>query len=326
MARQKIPTKRQEDSSSAKYICIGCRRSYNKQRTNFQTTQSLLYRGNNYYLPWCNRCVDEAFERLKSDRNLSDEEATKRLCSKFDIYWSKEMFAKMPATIPASSSTPRQYFRRTNLQQHAGKTYDDTIDEEFAEKLADIHTTYLQVEEEDTLDIPEELIQRWGPDRPHLSYFDLQKRYDELTGGRTVDSPATELLVRQACLSSYEIDQLQKDGKPFEKQQASLVNILGSLNLKPSQIKADERDSGLENMPLGVGIQRWEQTRPIPKPDDDWMDVDGIQKYYNVWFLGTLCNMVGVENKYSKEYEAELEKFNVTRPDYFDDENGSDAG
>ena len=322
MAKQKIPVKKQEDPSTIKYICIGCRRSYNKQKTNFQTTQSLLYRGNNYYLPWCNRCVDEAFERLKNDRGLSNEEATKQLCSKFDMYWSKRVFDAMPTSIPANSSIPRQYFRRTNLQQYAGKTYDDTIDEEIAEKLADARITYLQVEEEDTVDVSDELIQRWGPDRPSLSYFDLQKRYDELTGGRTVDSPATELLVRQACLSSYEIDQLQKDGKPFEKQQSSLVNILGSLNLKPSQIKADERDSGLENMPLGVGIQRWEQTRPIPEPDDSWKDVDGIKKYLNVWFLGTLCNMVGVENKYSAEYEDELEKYNVARPDYFEGGDG----
>ena len=320
MARQKIPAKRQEDPSATRYVCIGCRRSYTKQRTNFQTAQSLLYRGNNYYLPWCNRCVDTEFERLKNDYGLSDKEATKRLCSKFDMYWNEELFNSMPASIPSSSSVPRQYLRRTNLQQHAGKTFDDTISEEAAKRAAQAQATYLNLEEtqtQNTPNVPDELIQKWGPDRPHASYFDLQKRYDELTGGRPVDA-ATDLLVKQACLSSYEIDQLQKDGKPFEKQQASLVNILGSLNLKPSQIKADERDSGLDSMPLGVGIQRWEQTRPIPEVDDSWKDVDGIKKYLNVWFLGTLCNMVGVENKYSAEYEEELEKYNVTRPDYFE--------
>lgn len=323
MGKQKMPARKVEDPSNMKYTCISCRRVYSKQRTNFQTAQSLLYRGNNYYIPWCNRCVDEAFERLKNDRGLSDEEATKRLCSKFDIYWNKKLFGDLPAKIPASSSIPRQYIRKTNLQHLAGLTFDDTIEEEARERQAQAQAVYLNKEPESVVEepeIPDELIQKWGPGRPPESYFDLQKRYNELTDGRPLE-PATELLVKQACLSAYEIDQLQKEGKPFEKQQSSLVNILGSLNLKPSQIKADERDAGLDNMPLGVGIQRWEQTRPIPEVSEDWKDVDKIHENY-IWFMGGLAKMVGAESKYDEEYAQELEKYDVTKPDYFEDDGG----
>ena len=323
MAKQKLQARSKEDPENMHYMCIACRRVYSKQRSNFQTVQSRMYRGNNNYLPWCNKCVDEFFERLKSERGLSDEEATRRLCSKFDIYWRKSLFGDLPTKIPATSSIPRQYIRKTNLNHYAGLTFDDTLEEEAKERLAQAHAALVDADGKiasDTPEIPQELIQRWGPGRPDESYFDLQRRYNELTDGRPLE-PATDLLVKQACLSAYEIDQLQKEGKPFEKQQSSLVNILGSLNLKPSQIKADERDAGLDNMPLGVGIQRWEQTRPIPEVSDDWKDVDKIHENY-IWFMGGLTKMVGAESKYDEEYEQEVEKYDVTRPDYFDDDGG----
>lgn len=62
-------------------------------------------------------------------------------------------------------------------------------------------------------------------------------------------------------------------------------------------------------------------TRPIPEPDPELQDVDGIKKYITVWFFGHLCKMLGLNNSYSRLYTDEIEKLRVDRPeDEFDDD------
>ena len=39
------------------------------------------------------------------------------------------------------------------------------------------------------------------------------------------------------------------------------------------------------------------------------------------WFLGPLCNMVGVDNKYNEMYEEAMSEYRVDRPDYSEDED-----
>lgn len=310
-----------------RFKCIGpCKKIFAKQRSNFPTVQSTLYAGNNYYLPWCNKCIDFFYTRYREECGLSEADTIKRLCSKFDIYWSTSIYNTMPSAVSATQSRMRTYISRTNLTQYSGKTYDDTISEEAEAALAlekELEDTAKseQIEptvKEEDIDVPQNLIEFWGAGRSPSVYFDLQRRYDKLTKGCTVDTPATEMLVKQACLSEYEIDLLQKEGKPFEKQQSSLVNTLGSLNLKPSQIKEAEKNSGLDTMPFGVGIQRWETTRPIPQPDDDWKDVDNIARYVLTWYTGGSMRMLGEDNQYTNLFNAALDKYKVARPDLED--------
>lgn len=76
-------------------------------------------------------------------------------------------------------------------------------------------------------------------------------------------------------------------------------------------------------------------TRPIPEPADEWKDVDGIVKYITVWFIGHLCHMLKIDNRYSEMYDAEIHKYTVNKPEYeedsdteeiFDDLFGGDGG
>lgn len=335
MPRKSLSNKTQpkEPVSAIKqeFKCIGpCKRVYVKQRNNFPTTQSLIYAGNNQYLPWCNKCVDAFYSRYRDECGMSEEEAIKRLCSKFDIYWAKKIYLSMPSANSATSSRFRTYIMRSNLTQYAGLTYDDTIAEEqkamdeiLKERMAELEAANKEEDDEEEIDVPQELIDFWGKGKDPSSYQDLQRKYEKLTKGCTVDSPATEMLVKQACLSDYEIDQLQREGKPFEKQQSSLVNTLGSLNLKPSQIKEAEKNSGLDLMPLGVGIQRWEQTRPISEVDESWKDVDNIIKYVLTWYTGGTMEMFGEDHEYADLFRAAIDEYTVTKPGV-DDDSGSD--
>ena len=66
---------------------------------------------------------------------------------------------------------------------------------------------------------------------------------------------------------------------------------------------------------LGVLIKKWENTRPISEPQKRWADVDGLWKMV-VLFIGSLSKMVGLDNKYSEEYEQEIGKYTVQQSEY----------
>ena len=56
-----------------------------------------------------------------------------------------------------------------------------------------------------------------------------------------------------------------------------------------------------------------EYQKPIPDPEPDQKDVEGIGHAINVWFKGHLCRMFGFDNGYSKEYDDEMRKYEVRK-------------
>ena len=94
-------------------------------------------------------------------------------------------------------------------------------------------------------------------------------------------------------------------------------DLLGSANLKPAQ----NNDNTLSDTnTFGTLIKKWEDEKPIPEPDAEWRDVDGIIRYISIYFLGHLCKMMHIKNSYSKMYEEEMAKYKVEKPEYEDDD------
>lgn len=130
----------------------------------------------------------------------------------------------------------------------------------------------------------------------------------------------TEALIRQICSLELDINRDRIAGKSVDKSVNALNNLLGSANLKPTQQKADGENAH-ENTPFGVWIRKWETQRPIPEPDPELQDVDGIVKYISIWFFGHLCKMLNIENTYCRLYEQEIAKRRVDKPEYEDEDD-----
>ena len=130
----------------------------------------------------------------------------------------------------------------------------------------------------------------------------------------------TEALIRQICALELDINRDRFDGKPIDKSVNALNNLLGSANLKPTQIKS-EIDSSFDKTPFGVWVRKLENERPVSEPDEDMRDADGIVKYISIWFLGHLCKMLGIKNTYGRLYEEEIEKMRVEHPEYDDEDD-----
>ena len=54
-------------------------------------------------------------------------------------------------------------------------------------------------------------------------------------------------------------------------------------------------------MTFGQLIDKWEQEKPIPEPDEEFKDVDKIGLYIDVFFKGHLSKMMGLKNAFMKD-------------------------
>lgn len=312
------------DNENLVYVCCRCSKHYKRQKNNFPASQSPIYKGNGGYLPICNECLEELLTHYKSVLG-NEKAAMKRICMKFDIYWNTEIYA-MLGNEYTNASRIRGYISKTNLIKYVGKTYDDTLDEEkltFVDSgLTDSETAEGNSEKDNT-PIDENVIRYWGIGYPPEMYRALEARrayWMSLYPEGTVLSTGEDAILRQICNLEIKINKDMAADNPIEKSVNSLNNLLGSMNIKPSQ----QRDLDDNYIPFGVEIGKFEDDYPI-EPDPDFEDVDGIHHNIMAWFLGPLCKTSGIKNMYSDLFEEELKKYTVQRPKYEDDEVAEDA-
>ena len=343
-----VPTKRKKldkvfDSSinmpSPKFYCCRCGRSYSRLNGSFPAIHSHMYRGTGY-LPICSECVDDLYETYKNTLG-NDREAMRRICMKLDLYWNDSIYA-MVERVSGVQSRVRAYIGKTNLLKYIDKTFDDTLDEERAssdeeflrkvdEAVASRISELKSKQTEDMTDddspvcdrqIRQEDIEFWGPGYDNDFYEDLNRRWAGWTQGSDVTDPSEKSLYKQICLLEATITKDSAQGKAIDKNVNALNTLLGSMNLKPAQ-KKDDVDGDLEKMTLGVGIQKWEYSRPLPETPSSLVDIRGTIKNITTWYLGHACKMVGLRNSYCKMYEDAMENLRVNHPEYDDEDDDS---
>lgn len=314
------------EMSSDTAICSRCGKKYSRRKGYFPVSYAILHKGIGY-VPICKDCIDTMYNTyLAQCYNAKD--AVRQMCRKLDLYWSESVYE----TVSRKSTTRTmmtQYIAKINTITYAGKSYDDTLSEEGTlwnfNPESDGSSEY---EDSDTpqnelLETPEEIITFWGSGYSDEMYRELEQRrqywMSKFPEGTELDV-GTEALIRQICSLELDINRDRIAGKSVDKSVNALNNLLGSANLKPNQQKADG-DSAQENTPFGVWIRRWETQRPVPDPDPELEDVDGIIRYISIWFLGHLCKMLGIKNTYCRLYEEEIAKMRVDRPEYEDEDD-----
>lgn len=333
--KQAAPVKEER----VRFYCSRCERYYTKQKGNFPAVQSPLYRGNGGYLTTCNRCVDELFEHYKA--TLGNEPAAiRRMCMKFDIYWHHDVY-DMISKASTTLSRVRTYNTKTNLVKYVGKTFDDTLDEEYALEQKQAEEAKVVVESIDNIpvvgDIPVDpaVVEFWGAGFEPYFYHELDRKYKYWTGDITQELKNAEVAIyKQICILEATINRDSAVGKSIDRNVNALNTLLGSADIRPNQKRKDDAsDVAFDNAPFGVGIRMYENIRPVNDVDPEFQDSDGIIRYISIWFLGHLCKMLGIKNTYCKLYEQEIEKLRVERPDieeeddemFFDDIFGDDV-
>ena len=320
---------------SSNVYCVRCGMAYSRRKGYFAASHSPMYRGLGY-IPICNDCLDKMFEAYC--REMGPKEALHRMCLKLDLYWDEEIYDSVERTAGMASRI-RSYIGRCNLVKWIDKNYDDTLRKmgiihaperistemsDESSKVASFDETPVSGEDGEVWVDPE-VVEFWGEDFKPEFILKLDRRYkywtsDIAEGG--LDKGAVALY-KQICILEETINKDAAEGKAVDKNQSMLNTLLGSVNAKPVQ-KKTEADAAIDNTPFGVWIDRWENRRPVPEPDPDFQDVDGIIKYITTWFYGHISKTLGIKNVYCKLYEDEIRKMKVERPDLIEDGEGGD--
>lgn len=314
--------------SSDRAVCYKCGTEYSRHKGYFPVSYAILHKGVGH-APVCKGCIDKMYDAYLAQCNDA-KAAVRQMCRKLDLYWSDSIF-----DVVCRKATTRtmmtQYIAKINTVTYAGKSYDDTLSEEgtlwdFAHNTAkevEYDKPNVPTESFDEKEIPGEMLAFWGTGYDPNMYDTLEKKfayYKESFPQNSKIDLGTERLLRQLCILEATIDRDNAAGRSVEKSVNTYNTLLGSLNLKPTQ-KKDDGEAAIDNTPFGVWIRRWENQRPIPEPDPELQDVDGIVKYISIWYLGHLCKMLGIKNTYCKLYEDELAKMRIERPEYEDEDD-----
>lgn len=315
---------------SLEAICSRCGKKYPHRKGNFSVCYGDSYRGVGY-LHICKQCIENMYNKYLSQCNDS-RKAVRQMCRKLDLYYSDSIYNSVENKTTKHTIMTTYITRISNIK-NAGKSFDDTLKDEealwsFGNDSTDKEEVVIEetpiVEENEDIYIPEKVIMFWGPGYTPSMYNELQQRFDywktEFPKNIEIDI-GTEAILRQICFSEIDINRDRAAGRSTDKKQTLLNNLIGSLGLKPTQKKSDDLDASVENTPFGVWIRKWEEGRPVPEPDSQFKDVDGVVSYIEVWFKGHLSKMIGLKNSFSKMYEKAIEKLRVSKPEFQDEDD-----
>jgi len=296
--------------------CMCCGKIYNTRVYNFYKTQSHWFKGNEGFLPFCKDCTKEMFDFYTKKYNGDEDEAVKRLCMFFDMYYSADCLEYADHRSERSDKFT-MYTSRIGMIQFRDKTFDTYIDEERKKALAEGDTVKTKV--------TAKMLKFWGDGYEENEYIKLDDEYKELVARHECKTRAQELLFKQIAYAVLNCDRANKTGdtKKIKEANDNLQSLMGSANIKPIQTN----DNALaETNVMGTLIDKWETTRPVPEPAPEWSDVDGIGHYFRTWVLGTILNMFKIKNPYQDEYERDIEKYTAHKPEYDeDDESGAET-
>lgn len=311
------PRMRPADEVELRYVCASCGKKYQRQKGNFAASQSNLFAGNGHYLTWCNTCLKKLYEHYCL--NMSEDEALERVCMKCDIYINPEIMESSKKAAPTSSRLQR-CIRVAGLSQNKGKTYDDTLAER-----SDLIIDGVEDVKNNTTRVSQRMVSFWGTGYAESDYLALDNEYKDWTSRHECVTKAQEALFKSISMAQLTVNKAYQSGDTKKIKEASdtLQSLMASANVKPNQ----RNDNALaENNTFGTLIKKWETTRPISEPDEEWRDVDGIGHYFRVWVLGTILEMFHMKNPYKEEYEQEIERYTAHKPEYKDEgSEGSDS-
>lgn len=309
---------RPADTDVEVYRCCMCGKGYPKQRGNFPVAgKSMLWKGNNSFLPFCKTCVDILMKTLTDFYSGNEEHALRHLCCIFDWCYN-ETASAMSATGSVRCNVSRATSYSTKLgttpSRARGETFLDTIKAEVEERDSINEATLMTDEEEEKLSdfvVTNEMIRAWGKGFSADQYEYLEEQYQDWITKNVCKTKAQEELFRNIALAQLDVRVTRQKGGKVTEAQKVLQDLMNSANILPKQ----NSDNILgETQTFGTLLKKIEETRPLPEPDPMWEDVDGIKQYVDTWFYGHLSKALGIKNDCADEYDKEIRKYTVERP------------
>lgn len=292
--------------------CCKCGTTTATDFSKFACSYSTIYAANDFRLPICKSCLDDLYNDKYYPMLKDVYKAVRRICMKFDIYYSDELvFKAIEGQRP--NKLMSFYVQKTTLQQYANKTYDTTIEAEAAD--AEKIDTFSDM---DSSDVPEDTVKFWGFGYDPEDYEYLDYKYAGYATSYDIQSKAMESIFQKICMMELQILKGIQNNEKVDGLYRQLNDYMNAAGIQPKQ---SSENTMSDTASFGTLIKRWEDEKPVPEPAPEWKDVDGIRRYISVYFLGHLSKMFGFKNDWQQLYDDEIAKYTVNKPQYDNDED-----
>lgn len=286
-AVQKIVHSSEEEPSF--YKCPTCSTHYKKLDDNFPASQSELYAGWDYHLPICRKCMDALFQHYTGVYGSDEDAAIRRICEKFDIYYSVSLL-NASRKITKNRSRIHTYISKANLNQYRGKTFDTTLDEERNNVISSLEE-YDEKKSNGEINITRASIKRWGIGvfEPR-DYAVLEEHYKMLKENNPNADNNQEIFIKSLChLNLLMIKALKdKDLDGYTKANGEYSKTFTKAGLKTVEEKDDSNSTT-----FGVTLATISQYTPEEFYKDKalYKDYDHLGEYYERHVLRPLRNL-----------------------------------
>ena len=260
-------------------------------------------------VPTCKECLNKIAlgYNPKTKKTNETEDSFKKALQIANLPFLRKEYNSSVATV---SDTTNGAQRISSFQQYMGLIQSLPQYKDMRWEDGELEAGEVEEEKEVKLskDKKKAAVKRFGAGFTDGEYNYLENEYQDWISRYTCENKAQEVLFSRICCKELEIHKAELNGEDTKDLDKSLQELMSSLNIKPNQKDA----KGLaEAKTFGQLIEMWEEEQPIPEPEDEFKDCDGIGHYIRTWFAGWLGKAVGITNAFTQECEEEISKYEV---------------
>lgn len=300
----KQPSSSKKEKEDRLFYCQACGKSFKRQKGNFPTTQSPMFKGNNGYTNMCKNCVNDWFDYFIDTFDKNEEKAMDRMSSLFDWYYNDSIMAST-RKISADRSRVGAYPSKMNLPQYnphndkSAVTYLDTI----KDKSNNIIRNMEDVENSDNI-ISKAAVDRWGFDLfEDTDYKILEEHYKMLKKQNPNCDNNQEIFVKDLCYIKLQQINSMKDKKTDDFK---TFTQLYRETFKQAGLKTVQETDDSNDQSFGVTLATISQYTPEEyyKSKDLYKDYDGLGDYISRFITRPLKNLQFGSNERDFEYQV----------------------
>lgn len=272
--------------------------------TKYYKSYSKFY--NDEYLPICKDCFQRNFAQYATEYH-NNKKAIQRLCMAFDIYFNEDLFDSCDTN---NETVVGNYFRKLNMRQHAGKTFDTTIEEGNMELSGDrkrvkgkriaVVDEYDNVSEEEIKVNPKD-IEKWGIGFDPIDYQVLNSYYKQLQKANPDIGDNQQMFIIDMCYTNMQQMKALREGRidDYNKLLESKRKSFQQSGLKIAR-DSDSKDDSI----MGMDIEKMERYSPaeVYKNKKLFADYDNIKDYILVHLVRPLKNIIFGTNEKDDVY------------------------
>lgn len=278
--------------SVEKHVCCLCSDSLNSTQF-YKSYSAFYYEG---HLPICKTCFARKFGQYAAEYH-SNKKAMQRMCMAFDIYFDEDLFDKCDTN---DDTVVGNYFRKLNMKQNIGKTFENTINDGGFVLSGDRKSTKDNIrivtvdeygnEQEGTEEVSLEDVERWGVGLEPIDYVNLNNHYKYLKNANPHCDSNQEIFIDDLCYAKMQQLKCVRNGEmDGYKKMGEYYN---ATFIKSGLKVSNDAESNGDDC-LGMWLSRISQYTPEEyyKNKKLYTDHDGIKDYFERFVLRPLRNL-----------------------------------